>query len=226
MSKQRPPAVYPNYPSQQWSWIVDKTGAVYQTIYGRLVAGGPWGVWVFRTAPNGKPQQLYFMSDGSGRLVVDHKKLYLLCTDVQWQQWIVPIDGYIDPDDTPSSTIVDVNEAQVAGLKQSIATTQQQAQQASSTANNAQSEVVALKSTVQKLQQQIDAQQKTITALQLQVSQLLTPSQVSDLVWQKIKDINYLYRLGFIQWPTPAPDADIRAYITDLVNLIKKVGKP
>lgn len=222
----RPPAVYPNYPSQQWSWIVDKTGAVYQTVYGRLVAGGPWGTFVFRTAPGEKPQQLYYNADGAGRLIVDHKELYLLYTDPQWQQWIVQIDGYIDPDDTPSSQIVDVNEAQVAGLKMSIATTQQQAQQASSTANNAQSEVVALKSTVQKLQQQLDAQQNTITALQLQVSQLLTPSQVADLVWQKIKDINYLYRLAFNAWPAPAPDMDIRAYVSDLVNLIRKVGKP
>jgi hypothetical protein len=58
------------------------------------------------------------------------------------------------------------------------------------------------------------------------VSQLLTPSQVADLVWQKIKDINYLYRLGFNAWPIPAPDPDIRMYIYDLVALIKKVIKP
>jgi len=98
----RPPAVYPNYPSQQWSMVVDKTGAVYQTIYGRLVAGGPWGVYVFRTAPSGKPQQLFFSADGSGRLMVDHKELYLLYTDAQWQQWYTKIDGYIDPSDEPS----------------------------------------------------------------------------------------------------------------------------
>lgn len=226
MSKVRPPAVYPNYPAQQWSWIVDKTGAVYQTISGRLVAGGPWGIYVFRTAPTQKPQQIYFMPDGSGHLVVNYKKLYLLCTDAQWQEWIVEIDGYIDPDDTPSSQIVNVDEAQVAGLKMSIDTTQQQTQQAMITASSARSDVRALQSTVKQLQQQIDTQQNAITALQQQVAQLLTPSQVSDLVWQKIKDVNYLYRLAFISWPVTAGDMDIGAYVNDLVNLIRKVGKP
>jgi hypothetical protein len=220
----RPPVVYPNYVPAHWSYIVDKTGAIYQTINGNVGGGTPWGFRVWRTAPNQKPQLMYY-GDGSGILIVSYKKLYALVTDAQWQQWIVQIDGYIDPDDTPSSTIVDVNEAQVAGLKQSIATAQQLAQQASSTANNAQSDVKSLQDTVKQLQQKVDAQQNTITALQLQVSQLLTPSQVSDLVWQKLKDMNYLYRLAFIAWPALSPDVDIRAYVNDLVNLIRKVGK-
>jgi hypothetical protein len=74
--------------------VVDKTGAVYQTRYGRLVAGGPWGVYVFRTAPNDKPQQLFFSSDGGhGRSIVDHKELHTLHS-TQWQQWYVRIDGW------------------------------------------------------------------------------------------------------------------------------------
>jgi hypothetical protein len=219
----RPPAVYPNYPSQQWSMVVDKTGAVYQTIYGRLVAGGPWGIYVFRTAPSGKPQQLFFSADGSGRLMVDHKELYLLYTDAQWQQWYIKIDGYIDPSDEPSSTIVDVNEAQVAGLKLSIETAQRTAQQAQAMASSAYERATAAESKTQELQAQLSAQAKQIQALQQQVNQLLTPQQVADLVWQKIKDVNYLYRLGFVSWPTPAPDPDVRMYIYDLVALIRKV---
>lgn len=222
----RPPAVYPNYPSQQWSMVVDKTGAVYQTIYGRLVAGGPWGVYVFRTAPHSKPQQIYFSSDGAGRLIVDHKELYLLYTDTQWQQWYIKIDGYIDPSDEPSSTIVDVNEAQVAGLKLSIETAQRMAQQAQAMADTALERATAAESKTKELQTQVNTQAKQIQALQQQVSALLTPQQVADLVWQKIKDINYLYRLGFLAWPVAAPDPDIRAYINDLVALIRKAGKP
>lgn len=106
---QRPPAVYPNYPASSWEYIIDKTGAVFQTVNGRLVPNGPWGDYVFRTAPNQKPQQIYFMQDGHG-----------------------------------------------------------------------------------------------------------------DLVWQKIKDINYLYRLAFLAWPKPDPDQDIKAYVDDLVALIRK----
>jgi regulator of replication initiation timing len=51
---------------------------------------------------------------------------------------------------------------------------------------------------VHQLDAQVSAQAKQIQALQQQVSQLLTPNQVADLVWQKIKDINYLYRIGFV----------------------------
>lgn len=220
----RPPVVYPNYVPAHWSYVVDKTGAVYQTLNGNVGSGTPWGFRVWRTAPNQKPQLMYY-GDGSGILIVERKKLYALVTDSQWQQFIVPIAGYISPDDEPDSKIVDVNEAQVAGLKQSIATAQRTADSAYASANNAMSEVVALKSTVKQMQSTLDQQQKIITALQQQVSQLLTPSQVSDLVWQKIKDINYLYRLAFIAWPAVSPDMDIRAYVSDLVGLIKKASK-
>jgi len=32
-----------------------------------------------------------------------------------------------------------------------------------------------------------------------------------------------LYRLAFLAWPTPFPDVDIKAYVDDLVALIRKV---
>ena len=215
---QRPPAVYPNYPAADWQYIVDKTGTVFQTVNGRLVPNGPWGVYVFRTAPNQKPQQIYFMQDGHGDLAITQKRLVLLATDSKWQQWIIPIEGYVHDSDCPDSTIVNIDESQLALMRQSIATAQAQADRAYALANNAMQESSAANASVASLT-------KRVNALQSQVNALLTPSQVADLVWQKIKDINYLYRLAFLAWPKPDPDQDIKAYVDDLVSLIRKVGK-
>ena len=214
----RPPAVYPNYPASSWEYIIDKTGAVFQTVNGRLVPNGPWGVYVFRTAPNQKPQQVYFMQDGHGDLAVTQKRLVLLATDAKWQQWIIPIEGYVHDSDCPDSTIVSIDDTQLAMMKQSIATANAQANRAYALADNAHQEADAANVAVASVMKQVNA-------LQSQVNALLTPNQVADLVWQKIKDINFLYRLAFLAWPAQSPDPDIKAYVDDLVSLIRKVGK-
>ena len=212
---QRPPAVYPNYPAASWEFIIDKVGAVYQTITGRLTPNGPWGVYVFRTAPGEKPQQVYFMQDGHGDLAITQKRLVLLATDSKWQQWVIPIEGYVHDSDCPDSTVINIDESQLAMMKQSIATANAQANRAYALADNAHQEAGAANASVASVMKQLNA-------LQSQVNALLTPSQVSDLVWQKLKDMNYLYRLAFNLWPTPSPDQDIRAYVDDLVALIRK----
>jgi hypothetical protein len=224
MSKEKPPVTYRNYPAYLWQIITDKTGTRFQTLTGRLETNGPWGVRVWRCPPTGKIELVYFIQDGNGRLSVNDmtKKLEFLATDKDWNPIIVPIEGYVHPADCPDSTVVNINEVQVATLKQSINTAQTQAnnayanaEQAKSIANNANAQVASLQKTVKELQAQVNT-------LQAQVNSLLTPNQVADLVWQKIKDINYLYRLGFLAWPKPDPDADIKAYVDDLVTLIKK----
>lgn len=216
----RPPAQYPNYPASSWEYVVDKTGTIWQTVNGRLVANGPWGVYVFRCPPKEKPQQVYFLQDGHGDLYVDemNKRLVLLTTDKQWQTWIVPMEGYIYPSDCPDTTVVNIDESQLSSLRQQVATAQMQAAQATAQAN-------AAINRCNDMAVQLANLNKTVAALQNQVNALLTPSQVSDLVWQKLKDMNYLYRLGFNLWPTPSPDPDIRAYVDDLVSLIKRVPK-
>ena len=213
---QRPPAVYPNYPAADWQYIVDKTGTVFQTVNGRLVPNGAWGVYVFRCPPNAKPEQVYFLQDGHGTLTVDGKRLVLLATDKNWQMFIIEIKGYVAPPDCPDSDVVDINEVQLATLRQSIATAQAQASQAYAMAQTATNRC-------NDLSTQVVNQQKQINDLTQRVNALLTPSQVNDLVWQKLKDMNYLYRLAFNAWPAQSPDPDIRAYVDDLVSLIKRV---
>jgi len=216
MTNQRPPAVYPNYPSASWEYIVDKTGAIFQTITGRLIANGPWGVRVYRTAPSEKPQLVYFLQDGNGDLAVVNRRLVLLATDKNWQQWVIPIDGYVHDSECPDATVVSIDASQLAMMKQSIATSQAMADKAYAKAVNAEIDADGTTSAVKALQAQM-------ATMQTQVNALLTPAQVADLVWQKIKDVNYLYRLAFLAWPKQNPDADIDAYVDDLVALIRKV---
>jgi hypothetical protein len=217
MTPTKPAVGYQNYNTYLWDYIPDKTGTYFQTLAGNVGAGTPWGLRVWRCPPNAAPELIVFIPDGNGKLFVNvmTKELWLLGTDANRSTFILKIDGYVFPSDCPDSTVVNINEAQVATLKQSIATTQQIAQSASATANEARG--IATDTAAQLAQLQ-----RTVTALQSQVNGLLTPSQVADLVWQKIKDINYLYRLAFLAWPTPNPDQDIRAYVADLVALIRK----
>jgi len=101
-------------------------------------------------------------------------------------------------------------------MKQSIATAQAMADKAYAKAVNAEIDAAGTTSAIKALQGQM-------ATMQTQVNALLTPAQVADLVWQKIKDVNYLYRLAFLAWPRQNPDADIDAYVDDLVALIRKV---
>lgn len=226
MSNLPPVSVY-NYPTYLWQMVTDKTGTIFQTLAGNAGPNTAWGVRVWRCPPGQPPQLVYFLENGNGVLYVDDmsKKLNFLATTPDRKPFIVPIDGYIHPVDCPDTTVVNVNESQLASVRQSIATTQAMAQSAQATATNAAGTANDAAAQIATLSRTVASLDARLTAIQNQVNGLLTPSQVADLVWQKIKDINYLYRLAFNAWPTNSPDPDIRAYVTDLVNLIKRVGK-
>jgi hypothetical protein len=127
---------------------------------------------------------------------VVNRRLVLLATDKNWQQWIIPIDGYVHDSECPDATVVSIDASQLAMMKQSIATSQAMADKAYAKAVNA----------------EIDADGTTsaIKALQAQMATMQT-------------QVNYLYRLAFLAWPKQNPDADIDAYVDDLVALIRKV---
>ncbi|NBW23324.1 MAG: hypothetical protein EBR82_86810, partial [Caulobacteraceae bacterium] len=131
----RQPITAPSYPAGGGNFYIDKTGAIYQTWIGRTTDGGDWGAHVYRTAPNAPTQLLFFQPNITGYLEVMNKQLWFGYCDGRGQQWRLQIDGYIDPSDTPSSTVVNVDEAQVAGLKQGINTAQATADRAIGVAN-------------------------------------------------------------------------------------------
>lgn len=216
----RLPVNAPSYSAGGANFFYDRTGAIYQTWVGRTAPGGDWGSHVYRTAPGEKPQLLFFQAGINGFLEVINKELWFGYCDARGAQWRLLIDGYIDPSDTPSSAVVNVDEAQVAGLKQSIGTAQATADRAAGLANTAQATANQCKTADATTQRQILALQTQVQALQ---AQILTKSQVEDIVWAKIWDVNYLIRLGFINGSSPIQQ--VQDYLVDLASYIKRIVK-
>ena len=227
MTQPTPPSRAPytpaSYSGAGLSFVIDKTGAVFQVWTGRTVNPGPWGAHVYRTAPNSQPVLVWFIEGDNGSLVILNKQLYFGYCDSNGAQWYQSIDGYIDPSDTPSSKIVDVDETQVATLKQSITTAQGMADRASGQALQAQTTAGAANNTAAAALAKVTEQQKQIQALQAQVNALLTPSQVSDLVWAKVWDANYQIRMGFLAGRSAIQQ--VQDYLNDLAVYIRNVVK-
>lgn len=204
------------------SIIIDKTGTVFQVWTGRLTNPGAFGPHIYRTAPGGKPELVWFLENANGQyLVIMNKQLWFSYTPAKGGQWLQQIDGYIDPSDTPSSKIVDVDETQVATLKQSIATAQSMASQANAKAIQAQTTAGAANNTAAAALAKVTEQSKQIQALQAQVNALLTPAQVSDLVWAKVWDANYQIRMGFLAGRSAIQQ--VQDYLNDLAVYIRNV---
>ena len=149
-----------------------------------------------------------------------NKELWFGFCDAKGAQWRLLIDGYIDPSDTPSSVVVNVDEAQVAGLKQGINTAQSTADRASATANRANQAASEATSDVNTLTAQVNALQAQVNALQ---GQVLSKAQIEDIVWAKIWDVNYLIRLGFIKGSSDIQQ--VQDYLVDLASYIKRIVK-
>ena len=122
--------------------------------------------------------------------------------------------------DTPSSTVVNVDEAQVAGLKQGLGTAHATADRAIGAANQATAVARQAESDVDTLQAQVNALQAQVNAMQ---AQALTKAQVEDIVWAKIWDVNYLIRLGFIKGSSDIQQ--VQDYLVDLASYIKRIVK-
>jgi hypothetical protein len=217
LAVKRFPVTDPSYPASGITFTIDKTGTIYQSYMGDCSKTAPFGLRVFRCKPGNKPEELFY-TNGGGWLVVINKKLYIGYTDSNWQSWYGEIPGYIDPSDTPSSQVVNVNEAAMAVYKQQVDLAQKTANQSIYTANAASSAVGDLKQRVAKLEATVVSLQSQITQLQ---AQQLTPQQVQDVVWSKIWDVNYLIRLGFVNGSSPDPQ--VQAYITDDATFVKNV---
>jgi len=206
------------------TFVIDKIGTRFQVWTGRLTNPGPWGPHIFRTVQGGKPELVWFKENANGnQLIVMNKQLWFSYTPARSGQWGQIIDGYIDPSDEPSSKIVDVNASALDSIKQSIATTQSMASNASSQALQAKTAANAANNTAAAALAKVAEQSKQIEQLQAQINALLTPNQVTDLVWSKIWDVNYLIRLGFVDGKSADPS--VQNYLVDLAYYIRKMIK-
>ena len=203
------------------SIIIDKAGTVFQVWTGRLTNPGAFGPHIYRTVQGGKPELVWFLENANGQyMVIMNKQLYFSYTPAKSGQWLQQIDGYIDPSDTPSSQVVNVDESALNAVRQSIVAVQgiattadYKATKAQTTANNAQA-------TADNAKAQIAALQSQVNALQ---NQVLTKAQVEDIVWAKIWDVNYLIRLGFIKGSSDIQQ--VQDYLVDLASYIKRIVK-
>jgi hypothetical protein len=155
--------------------------------------------------------------------MIMNKQLWFAYTPQNGGQWLQQIDGYIDPSDTPSSKIVDVDETQVATLKQSIATAQAMASAANQQALQSQTTASAANNSAAAALAKVAEQSRQIQALQAQVNALLTPNQVADLVWAKVWDANYQIRMGFLAGKSSIQQ--VQDYLNDLAVYIRNVVK-
>lgn len=217
----QPPVNEMNYPTYLWQLIIDKTGTIYQTLNGNVGTGTPWGTRVWRIPP-GKPAELIYYVDGNGQLYVDQikKRLLFLGTDANRRPFYIVIEGYIHPADCPDSTIVNINETQTALLKQGIATANSTANSAYTLASNATQSANDARAQITNLQKQISDLQLQINAMQ---TKIIPRSQIEDIVWSKIWDVNYLIRMGFISGSSTIEQ--VQQYLIDLASYIKRVMK-
>lgn len=203
------------------SIVIDKAGTIFQVWTGRLTANGAWGPHVWRTVKGGKPELIWFIADSNGnQLMIMNKQLFFSYTLSNRGQWLQLIDGYIDPSDEPSSQVVDVNESALNAVKQSIVATNNIANSAYSLANSATSVSNNALNKVNVLQNQVNALQNQINQLQ---QQIISRSTIEDIVWQKIWDINYLIRQGFVAGNSSIQQ--VQDYLVDLATYIRKVMK-
>jgi hypothetical protein len=222
MTQPQPPTPLPminaSYTGSGCSFVIDKTGTTFQVTVCNLVDGGPWGPHVVRTVKGGKPQIVWFMVGSAGTLVILNKQLFIGYVDSHGQQWYQPIDGYIDPSDTPSSQVVNVDESSLNAVKQSIAVANDTANQSAAAANNANDTANSAIANMQQLKARVTSLEQQVVTLQNQINQLLNPNQVADLVWSKVWDANYQIRMGFIAGKSSIQQ--VQDYLNDLATFI------
>jgi len=219
MAPKRFPQTARSYPASGKTFTIDKTGTIYETYMGDLNKTAKFGLRVFRTKPGGKPEEVFY-TDGGGSLTVINKELFIGYTDSNWASWYDEIPGYIDPSDTPSSKVVNVDEAAMAVYKNQVTLAQKTANSAQYNANDAIARANKAQSEVDILENRVAKLEAVVSGMQ---NQILNKQQVEDIVWAKIWDVNYLIREGFRKGSSTI--REVQDYLVDLATYIKSVMK-
>ncbi len=219
MAPKRFPQTARSYPASGKTFTIDKTGTIYETYMGDLNKTAKFGLRVFRTKPGGKPEEVFY-TDGGGSLTVINKELFIGYTDSNWASWYDEIPGYIDPLDTPSSKVVNVDEAAMAVYKNQVTLAQKTANSAQYNANDAITRANKAQSEVDILENRVAKLEAVVSGMQ---NQILNKQQVEDIVWAKIWDVNYLIRDGFRKGSSTI--REVQDYLVDLATYIKSVMK-
>jgi len=197
----------------------DKTGAIYHTSMGSNTAGAPFGIHLWKEATGKPPQEILFYPGDHGALKVMGNTLYFIHNRAaQKDSQLEEVPGYIYPGDTVPSTVVNINDKQVAELKQQLGTAQNQANAAYAQSQKAMSLVSALSN-------QVDTLNARVTKLEQSGgggSAPIDEGKIADIVWQKIMDVMWIIRQAMNSGSST--DANIQGYLVDLTAFIKKVA--
>jgi len=193
----------------------DKTGTEYNT--SMSAAGGSFGINVWRVRP-GKPAELIITKAGChGTLMVVHRKLWFYWNTADkplGKQKRTLIEGYIHETDAVSGTIVNINDSQLASVRQQIKTAQDQAAVAQKLAASAESRAANVSTYASSLEKRLSALEKAGGG------QNISEQKIADIVWAKIWDVFYLLRVGMNEGSSK--DSNIQGWINDLSAFIRK----
>jgi hypothetical protein len=193
----------------------DKTGALYYTSMGSTVPGGPFGIHVWKQVGDKPPQEILFYQGDHGGLVVLGKDLFFVHNIASSKKaQLEEIPGYIHMSDTVSSTVVNINDKQVAELKQQLGTAQNQANLAYAQSQKA----MAISN---DLANKVDALNARVTKLEQSGGGTIDVKKIEDIVWQKIMDVMWIIRQAMNSGSSTDPN--IQGYLMDLTSYIKKV---
>jgi hypothetical protein len=195
----------------------DKTGAIYHTSMGASTAGAPFGIHVWKQV-KGKPSQeiLFYPGDHGALTVIGNTLFFIHNRAAQKDSQLEEIPGYIYPGDMVPSTVVNINDKQVAELKQQLTTAQNQA-------NAAYAQSQKAMSLVSSLSNQVDALTARVAKLEQSGggTSPVDKQQIEDIVWQKIMDVMWIIRQAMNSGSSTDPN--IQGYLMDLTAFIKKV---
>ena len=195
----------------------DKSGAIYHTSMGSSSAGAPFGIHLWKDAPGKPPQEILFYPGDHGALKVMGSTLYFIHNRAaQKDSQLEEIPGYIYPGDKVDSTTVNINDKQVAELKQQLGTAQAQA-------NAAYAQSQKAMTLVSTLTNQVNALNARVTKLEQSGggTSPVDKQQIEDIVWQKIMDVMWIIRQAMNSGSSTDPN--IQGYLMDLTAFIKKV---
>ena len=198
-----------NYTATRTEIEPDKTGALYSTSMGKPSPSIDFGINVWKTPKNQPPQLIQSFPGCHGSLHVINGVLYLALNSPNKKQSLVEIEGYIPPDSKVSGTTVNINDKQVAELKQMI--------------NNLGASMNQLANRVSAVEAVNSKQSKEIEELKRNNSggSQISEQKIADIVWSKLWDSIYLMRMGMnAGWSN---DPNIQGWINDLTSFIKKV---
>lgn len=205
------------------TFAVDKSGAIYTTTVGNLRGAGPWGTRLWKVEVGKKAQELFYAPGNISLISVDGKMMVVFTDPSNGQGYSAPIfyfelPGYIPVESTVSSTVVNLNDAQIAEMKLAI----QNATALANRAVGASDSAASLAKQVNTLANRIEDLEGRIAQLEAQKPvQSLSKQEIADLVWSKIWDMLWIIRQDMSKGTSNDPNS--QGWINDLTAFIKKV---